>query len=70
MLARCFCHETNHLDGITMDPDRFYEDDYPTGRRKSNMRILFMGTPEIAAASLQALLSARGTRCCGCYPRG
>ena len=33
MLARCFCHETNHLDGITiMDlADRFYEDDYPDG---------------------------------------
>ncbi len=31
MLARCFCHETNHLDGITiMDlATRFYEDDYP-----------------------------------------
>ncbi len=31
MLARCFCHETNHLDGITiMDlADHFYEDDYP-----------------------------------------
>lgn len=31
MLARCFCHETNHLDGITiMDlAERFYEDDYP-----------------------------------------
>lgn len=31
MLARCFCHETNHLDGITiMDlATHFYEDDYP-----------------------------------------
>ena len=31
MTARCFCHETNHLDGITiMDlADHFYEDDYP-----------------------------------------
>ncbi len=31
MLARCFCHESNHLDGITiMDlADHFYEDDYP-----------------------------------------
>ena len=30
MLARCFCHETNLLDGITiMDlADHFYEDDY------------------------------------------
>lgn len=31
MLARCFCHESNHLDGITiMDlATQFYEDDYP-----------------------------------------
>lgn len=31
MLARCLCHETNHLDGITiMDlAESFYEDDYP-----------------------------------------
>lgn len=31
MLARCFCHESNHLDGITiMDlAEHFYEDDYP-----------------------------------------
>ena len=31
MLARCFCHESNHLDSITiMDlADHFYEDDYP-----------------------------------------
>lgn len=30
MLARCICHETNHLDGITiMDlAESFYEDDY------------------------------------------
>lgn len=31
MLARCICHESNHLDGITiMDlATHFYEDDYP-----------------------------------------
>ena len=31
MLARCICHETNHLDGVTiMDrATHFYEDDYP-----------------------------------------
>lgn len=33
MLARCICHENNHLDGITiMDlAESFYEDDYPDG---------------------------------------
>ena len=33
MLARCICHENNHLDGITiMDlAQSFYEDDYPEG---------------------------------------
>lgn len=33
MLARCICHENNHLDGITiMDlAQSFYEDDYPDG---------------------------------------
>lgn len=33
MLARCICHENNHLDGITiMDlAESFYEDDYPEG---------------------------------------
>lgn len=31
MLARCFCHETDHLNGVTiMDlATHFYEDDYP-----------------------------------------
>ena len=31
MLARCFCHETNHLDGITILDlaDHFYEDEHP-----------------------------------------
>lgn len=33
MLARCFCHETNHLDGVTIMElaEHFYEDDYPEG---------------------------------------
>ena len=31
LIARCICHETNHLDGVTiMDrATHFYEDDYP-----------------------------------------
>lgn len=31
MMARCFCHETNHLDGITIDElaEYFYDPDEP-----------------------------------------
>lgn len=31
MMARCICHETNHLDGVTIVDlaTRFYEDEYP-----------------------------------------
>lgn len=31
LLARCLCHETNHLDGVTIDDlaDRFYDPETP-----------------------------------------
>ncbi len=31
LMARCFCHETNHLDGITFDTlaDYFYDPEHP-----------------------------------------
>ena len=71
MLARCIQHENNHLDGITiMDlAEHFYEDDYPRGKRGLKfMRILFMGTPDIAAESLAALLDA-GHEVCAVFTR-
>ena len=48
VVAQCFCHETEHLDGHL-----FIE---KVGR--GIMRVVFMGTPDFAVPSLQALLDA------------
>ena len=63
LLARCIQHENDHLDGITImeSSEYFYE-------RKQLMRILFMGTPDIAAECLKALYAA-GHEICGVYTR-
>ncbi len=58
LLARCIQHENDHLDGITImeSSEYFYEDTEegkrrPRSERKQLMRILFMGTPDIAPSA-------------------
>ncbi len=71
MLARCICHESDHLDGVTiMDmAEFFYEDvehDDRTTQRGVSMNILFMGTPT-SRLCLAAILKRGGTRCAAFY---
>lgn len=67
MTARCFCHELAHLDGqlYTDLADRIYtteELDAHAGGA-GEMTILFMGTPDFAVPSLEALIAAGHTIC-------
>ena len=68
--ARCFCHEIEHLDGHLFSEhcDRLLTDEeleqylkehgrVRKGRRR--MRIVFMGTPDFAVASLRRLVEDR-----------
>ena len=76
LLGRCIQHENDHLDGITImqSSEYFYEDteegkkSCPRSERKQVMRILFMGTPDIAAECLKALYAA-GHDICAVYTR-
>ena len=72
-MARCFCHEIDHLDGhlFTELTDHLYtqkelDEMMEAEEGKKALRILFMGTPEFAVPSLEALLTA-GHQVCGVF---
>lgn len=71
-MARCFCHEIDHLDGhlFTELTDHLYTqkelDEMMEAEEGKALRILFMGTPEFAVPSLEALLIA-GHQVCGVF---
>ena len=70
MTARCFCHELAHLDGhlYTELADRIYTTEELDGmleEQERRMTIVFMGTPDFAVPSLEALVAA-GHRCAAC----
>ena len=61
LTARCFCHEIDHLDGVvftTLCDRMLTQEELEKGKigEQKRMRIVFMGTPDFAAASLQQLL--------------
>ena len=53
LLARAFCHETDHLDGKVF---KSIATEMLDGRGSVSMRIVFMGTPDFAVPSLQGLI--------------
>ena len=67
MTARCFCHELAHLDGqlYTDLADRLYTTEELDAmlEEQGRMTILFMGTPDFAVPSLEALIAAGHTIC-------
>ena len=67
MTARCFCHELAHLDGqlYTDLADRIYTTEELDAmlEEQGEMTILFMGTPDFAVPSLEALIAAGHTIC-------
>ena len=79
LLARCFIHELDHLDG-NLFVDRLHGLEEGSHRSKDQeavafgqvvneapigeaLRILFLGTPQFAVPTLEALLSSRHTVC-------
>ena len=54
LLARCLCHEIDHLNGI-MYVDK--AEGYRGGRRKL-MKVVFMGTPDFSVGTLKAIVEA------------
>ena len=74
LTARAFCHEIEHLDGhlFVEHIDHFLTDggdlkEYLEENEEGEyMRILFMGTPDFAAASLRRLVED-GHEICGVF---
>ena len=74
MTARCFCHELAHLDGqlYTDLADRIYTTEELDAmlEERGEMTILFMGTPDFAVPSLEALIAAGHDRLRRIHPAG
>ena len=73
LIARCFCHELAHLDGqlYTEVAERMLPRGAPgahRGRGGGRLRLVFMGTPEIAKTCLQAIYAA-GHEIVGVYTK-
>ena len=61
LLASAFCHEIDHLDGMSVPRwsiRNSREEQEGLTEGVESMRIVFMGTPEFAVPSLEALIGA------------